>query len=86
MSAGLVARRDGALLTDSNTTPVLCDLYNGHPGIERPGLLCSATPPTLCPRNDEGANLAMLDGAEIGQAIAAHFLVEWVLHVPMAGS
>ena len=81
VKARIVAEFDGwapeltALITDSESAPILRSIYqlpDRHRWTRVPGvtLLGDAAHVTL-PGGD-GANLAMLDGAELGQAIVAH--------------
>ncbi|WP_407181063.1 FAD-dependent oxidoreductase [Bradyrhizobium sp. STM 3562] len=80
-TARIAAEFDGwapaltALITDGDTPPVprvLHALPNGHRWDRMPGVTLLGDAAHLAPPAGEGANLAMLDGAELGKAIAAH--------------
>ncbi|MDT8913325.1 NAD(P)/FAD-dependent oxidoreductase [Amycolatopsis sp. PS_44_ISF1] len=64
-----------ALITETDVAPVLRPLYTlpaEHHWPRTAGVTLLGDAAHLAPPNGEGANLAMLDGAELGQALAAH--------------
>ncbi|MFF3490196.1 FAD-dependent oxidoreductase [Streptomyces sp. NPDC002795] len=81
-ATGRIAREFGAwapelaaLITDSDSAPTLRHLY-ALPSEQRwervPGVTLLGDAAHLAAPNGEGANLAMLDGADLARAVAAH--------------